>query len=116
MAPRDRAPIAAGAIALLAALSVTTLFAAAPKMARPYPDQLAAGAGRGIAETRCLMCHSATLITQQAKDSAGWARTIGTMKTWGAPLDSAETDTLQRWLVATYGPRPRANPADPGRK
>jgi mono/diheme cytochrome c family protein len=116
MAPRDRARIAFAAIVLLAAQSVTSLFAAAPKMSHPYPDQLAAGAGHAIGETKCLMCHSATLITQQAKDSAGWARTIGTMKTWGAPLDSAETDTLLHWLVATYGPRPRATPADPGTK
>jgi len=80
-------------------------------MARPYPDSFAAGSGQALAEQRCVMCHNATLITQQAKDSAGWARTIGTMKTWGTPLDSAETDTLLRWLAATYGPRPRANPA-----
>jgi hypothetical protein len=107
MAPRDRsrALAAASILTLLAAASLTSLLAAAPKMSRPYPGDLADGAGRALAEQRCLMCHSAMLITQQAKDSAGWARTLGTMKTWGTPLDSAETDTLMRWLVASYPPR-----------
>src|SRR5262245_7820828 len=112
MARPDRRPLLAlMVVALLAIPPVTVLFAGTPKLARPYPATLAPGPGNALAAQRCLMCHSATLITQQAKDSAGWARTLGTMKTWGTPLDSAETDTLLRWLVATYGPRPRANPA-----
>jgi mono/diheme cytochrome c family protein len=113
MAPRDRRLLLAlTVVALLAIPPVTALFAAGtPKMARPYPDRLPAGSGQALAEQRCVMCHNAMLITQQHKDSAGWARTIGTMKTWGTPLDSAETDTLLRWLAATYGPRPRANAA-----
>lgn len=114
MARRERMRIllAVATLTLLAAASVTSLLAAAPKLSRPYPAGFAEGAGRALAEQRCLMCHAATLITQQHKDSAGWARTIGTMKTWGTPLDSAETDTLLRWLVATYPPRPHATPAD----
>jgi mono/diheme cytochrome c family protein len=115
MAPRDRRlRLALAVVALLAIPPVTALFAGTPKMARPYPDRFAAGSGQALAEQRCLMCHNATLVTQQAKDSAGWARTLGTMKTWGTPLDSAETDTLLRWLAAAYGPRPGATPAAPG--
>ena len=113
MAPRDRRLLLAlTVVALLAIPPVTALLAAGtPKMARPYPNTFPEGSGSMLAEQRCLMCHGATLVTQQHKDSAGWARTIGTMKTWGTPLDSAETDTLLRWLAATYGPRPRANAA-----
>jgi cytochrome c5 len=101
----NRSLLAVLALTLLAAASLTSLLAAAPKLSRPYPAELASGSGSALAEQRCLMCHSATLITQQHKDSAGWARTIGTMKTWGTPLDSAETDTLLRWLISSYGPR-----------
>jgi cytochrome c5 len=107
----NRRLLAVLALTLLAASSLTSLLVAAPKLSRPYPAELAdkpaspALPGRELAEQRCLMCHSATLITQQHKDSAGWARTIGTMKTWGTPLDSAETDTLLRWLITSYGPR-----------
>jgi cbb3-type cytochrome oxidase cytochrome c subunit len=115
MAQRDRPrrALAITALTLLAAASLTSLLAAAPKMSRPYSVQLAEGRGGALAEQRCLMCHSAMMITQQHKDSAAWARTVSTMKTWGTPLDSAETDTLMRWLVASYPPRPSANPSDP---
>lgn len=112
MAPRKqtRGALAIVALTVLAASSFASLLLAAPKLSRPYSTQLAEGPGRALAEQRCLMCHAATLITQQAKDSAGWARTVSTMKTWGSPLDSAETDTLMRWLIASYPPRPHTTP------
>jgi hypothetical protein len=70
-----------------------------------YPDSFPAGAGKAIAERACLFCHSAMLVTQQAKDSTGWEKTLTTMKGWGSPLEPAERDTLRGYLLARFGPR-----------
>ena len=69
------------------------------------PAQLSADAGREIADPRCLMCHSAMLITQQAKDSTGWEKTLGQMERWSAPLPAAEHQKLHAYLLRHYGPR-----------
>jgi hypothetical protein len=45
------------------------------------------------------------LVTQQAKDSTGWEKSLTTMKTWGAPMTPAEQDTLRGYLLAHFGPR-----------
>jgi len=70
-----------------------------------YPARLAADEGHQIAEQRCLMCHSAMLITQQAKDSTGWEKTLGQMEKWSAPLPAAEHQKLKAYLLRHYGPR-----------
>jgi len=75
-----------------------------------YPDSFPAGEGKAIAERACLFCHSAMLVTQQAKDSTGWEKTLTTMKGWGSPLEPAERDTLRGYLLARFGPRPVALP------
>lgn len=73
---------------------------------RVYENDLPAGGrARLIAERGCLICHSATLITQQHKDAAAWQKTIRTMIGWGAPMDTVEGDSLRDWLVQEYGPR-----------
>ena len=72
---------------------------------RVYSNDLPAGRARLIAERGCLICHSATLITQQHKDAAAWQKTIRTMIGWGAPMDTVEGDSLRDWLVQEYGPR-----------
>lgn len=76
-----------------------------PRRHRVYPNDLPAGRGRLLAERACLICHSATLITQQHKDAAAWGKTIRTMIGWGAPMDTVEGDSLRDWLVQEYGPR-----------
>src|SRR5512132_4269347 len=76
-----------------------------PRRQRVYPNDLPAGAGHDIAARACLICHGAMLITQQHKDSTAWAKTIGTMAGWGAPLDTVERETLRGWLTQEYGPR-----------
>lgn len=70
-----------------------------------YPARLSADEGREIADQRCLMCHSAMLITQQAKDSTGWEKTLGQMEKWSAPLPAAEHQKLKSYLLRHYGPR-----------
>jgi cytochrome c5 len=69
------------------------------------PAKLAAGAGQEVAARHCLMCHSAMLITQQAKDSTGWEKTLAQMEKWSAPLEPGEHRTLQSYLLRHYGPR-----------
>lgn len=76
-----------------------------PRRYRAYENDLPAGRARLIAERGCLICHSATLITQQHKDAAAWQKTIRTMIGWGAPMDTVEGDSLRDWLVQEYGPR-----------
>ena len=78
-----------------------------PPLVHPYPNQLPEGEGSVLAARACLMCHAATLITQQAKDSTAWAKTVGTMVKWGSPLPTAEQDTVVRYLSAHFGPRER---------
>ena len=95
--------VALASFAAVAALSDTP----APPLAHPYPNQLPDGEGKMLAERGCLMCHSATLITQQAKDSTAWAKTVATMVKWGAPLPAAEQDTVVQYLSAHLGPRER---------
>ena len=70
-----------------------------------YPARLAVGAGQELAARRCLMCHSAMLITQQAKDSTGWEKTLGQMEKWSAPLPPVEHQMLRSYLLQHYGPR-----------
>jgi len=70
-----------------------------------YPDTFPAGTGRAIAERACLFCHSPMLVTQQAKDSTGWEKSLATMEKWGAPMTPAEHDTLRGYLLANFGPR-----------
>lgn len=80
---------------------------ARPAAQTPFSAQLPDGEGRAIAERACVLCHSGMLITQQAKDSTGWARTLAQMQKWGAPFNAGERDTLQAWLSARLGPRAR---------
>ena len=70
-----------------------------------YPDTFPAGPGRAIAERACLFCHSPMLVTQQAKDSTGWEKSLATMEKWGAPLTPAEHDTLRGYLLVHFPPR-----------
>ena len=72
-----------------------------------YPSEFPAGAGHDLAGRSCLICHSASLVTQQAKDSTGWEKTLGQMEKWGVQLGRAEHDTLRRYLLAHYGSRTR---------
>lgn len=69
-----------------------------------YPSDFPAAAGRDIASRSCLICHSASLVTQQAKDSTGWEKTLGQMEKWGVRLTPAEHDTLRGYLLARFGP------------
>jgi hypothetical protein len=70
-----------------------------------YATELPDSLGRGIAQRWCLQCHSAMLITQQAKDSAAWEKTLGQMEKWGVAVTPEERDTLRVYLLQNFGPR-----------
>jgi cytochrome c5 len=78
-----------------------------PPPAMPYPAQFPEGQGHLIAERACAMCHSPMLVTQQAKDSTGWEKTLATMEKWGAPVSGADHDTLRDYLLSNFGPKRR---------
>jgi cytochrome c5 len=101
--------VAMVALVALAALVRPTGSAGDGKSSRRsiYAEQFPAGDGRPLADRYCQICHSATLVTQQAKDSTGWEKTLVQMEKWGATMAPAEHDTLRRYLLAHYGPRAR---------
>ena len=82
--------------------------AAAPPPTSPashrHANHLPAGAGQQLAEGACLICHSAMLVTQQQKDSAGWEKTVHQMEAWGAPVPASAHDSLVTYLRARFGP------------
>ena len=54
--------------------------------------------------TRCGMCHSTDLVTQQRLDRPCWTATIDKMIRWGTDLSPEERDRLVEYLVAQYHP------------
>jgi len=60
--------------------------------------------GKPLVAERCLMCHSAGLITQQRKDAAAWGRTVTQMRTWGSPIQDEDQTALVAYLSQHFGP------------
>jgi hypothetical protein len=65
-------------------------------------DSLPPGHGKEVLLRACTTCHAATLITQQRKPAAEWAKTVDKMVGWGAPLDSLERQGLVDYLAAIH--------------
>jgi len=110
-APRDGMRRALAIALVLATLIIATLSAgtggpAVPARRAASAATFPSGPGQAIAERACLFCHSPMLVTQQAKDSTGWEKTMVQMEKWGAPLTPAEHDSLRGYLLAHFGPRP----------
>jgi cytochrome c5 len=78
-----------------------------PARREVYATEFPDGEGKPLADRFCLMCHTATLVTQQAKDSTGWEKSLVQMEKWGIQPTPAEHDTLRRYLLSHYGPRAR---------
>jgi cytochrome c5 len=68
-----------------------------------YPSAFPAGEGKMLADTKCQICHSVSLVSQQAKDSTGWEKTLAQMEKWGVQATPAEHDTLRDYLLAHFG-------------
>jgi hypothetical protein len=74
---------------------------------------LPAGAGHDIIVGKCLVCHAATMITQQHKDTTGWNKTVTQMIAWGAPVAKDEQAPLVAYLAEHFPARAAGQPASP---
>jgi mono/diheme cytochrome c family protein len=74
--------------------------------AGPLPAQSDSVAQEGamLAQTRCVICHSADLVTQQRLSRAQWNATVTKMVHWGAPLSASEQKVLVEYLSSRYPP------------
>ena len=63
---------------------------------------LPAGTGHDIVVGKCLVCHAATMITQQHKDTTGWNKTVTQMIAWGAPVAKEEQAPLVAYLAEHF--------------
>lgn len=68
-------------------------------------ERLPAGSGRDLVLSGCLLCHGASIVSQQRKDSAAWARSVAQMVTWGAPVPADRQPELVAYLAAYFGHR-----------
>ncbi len=74
---------------------------------------LPAGPGHDIAVGGCVTCHSATMIAQQHKDTAGWNKTVTQMVAWGAPVAPEQRPVLVAYLAEHFPPRAQGPAAKP---
>ncbi len=58
----------------------------------------------GLLLSRCAVCHSTDLITQQRFDRNRWDATIAKMVHWGADLSKEEATLLAGYLSSRYHP------------
>jgi len=78
------------------------------------------GPGQDIAQNACIICHNASILTQQRLNPATWTKEVDKMVRWGAPVLPADHDALVRYLFENFPPRPDDPvtydlPAGPGR-
>lgn len=57
-----------------------------------------------LLRSRCAMCHSADLVTQQRLNHRGWKAEMDRMITWGAPIVDDDRNLLVEYLSRHYGP------------
>jgi cytochrome c5 len=72
---------------------------------------LPAGAGHDLVVGKCLVCHAATMITQQHKDTTGWNKTVTQMIAWGAPVAKEQQAPLVAYLAEHFPARVAGEPA-----
>jgi mono/diheme cytochrome c family protein len=68
-----------------------------PTSRRLFP----AGGGQSIANSQCLICHSAGMVlSQPTRTEAQWKETINKMRSaYGAPIDAGQVDALATYLT-----------------
>ena len=91
--PSEKAPSAA---ALSRTVSVTL-----PDSEQVFPP----GAGAEIANSQCMICHSAGMVTRQPPLRFGeWKAEINKMRTaYGAPIPAEQVEELATYLTAIKG-------------
>jgi cytochrome c5 len=75
-----------------------------PTSTRIFPQ----GEGSSIANSQCLICHSAGMVLlQPRRTQAQWTETINKMRTaYGAPLPAEQVNVLAAYLARVIGPDP----------
>lgn len=76
-------------------------------------NSLPADNGRDLVLGNCLICHGASMIEQQHKDSTGWDKTVSQMIGWGAPVQSSQKPALIAYLAQHFPARAAGPPARP---
>jgi competence protein ComEA len=74
-------------------------------------DSLPPGAGKDLVLRACTRCHAVSLLTQQRKPPAEWAKTVDKMIAWGAPVQPSEKQALVDYLAALRPTPPPASAA-----
>jgi mono/diheme cytochrome c family protein len=80
-----------------------------PMSLTPFP----AGEGAVIANSQCLICHSAGMVLRQpARTQEQWKETINKMRSaYGAPLPAEQVDALAAYLSRLVPGSPKASNA-----
>jgi cytochrome c553 len=65
-----------------------------------------------LLHSRCAMCHSTSLITQQRLNRQKWSAEVERMIKWGAPIANDDQRLLVEYLSRHYSPNSQ-NPAKP---
>ena len=90
------------AILVISAVGLTAV-AAMPQDQDSTSHALSAQA-EALVLSRCSVCHSADLITQQRLSAERWQAIVEKMKHWGADISKDEAGILARYLSARYYP------------
>jgi mono/diheme cytochrome c family protein len=79
----------------------TRLSVELPMSTRTFPQ----GEGSAIANSQCLICHSAGMVLlQPQRTQAQWVETINKMHTaYGVPLPTEQVDALAAYLTRVVG-------------
>lgn len=57
-----------------------------------------------LLQSRCAVCHSLDLVTQQRLNPSRWKATVAKMRHWGAQLSDEEEQVLTDYLAAQFSP------------
>jgi hypothetical protein len=82
------------------------LISASAAVAGEVPVDLKSGPGRELTENTCSACHSLDYIRMNAPFLAPeqWKAEVTKMrKSYGAPIDDADADSIIHYLTVTYG-------------
>ena len=66
--------------------------------------ELPPGDGMTIVQSRCLLCHDASLINQQRLTPTQWEAELTKMQGWGSPIRDDEKMQALAYLIAHAGP------------
>lgn len=66
-------------------------------------DAMPQAPGADLVLSRCVICHSLEVATQQRQGPRGWAEIIDRMISYGAPIQTEEHAAMINYLVLHFG-------------